>query len=135
MSNLSSGLTGVAETRSQLDALAKAGPSIGAASVRSGVNTMASAAKAAVPGGIKREIGGYVRIQGNQVIGRVGLMQYPNPGDTDPMPHGVFLESGTRYIAARHMIANAMQTARPQAEAAMKRTAARKINYLKKGKS
>lgn len=135
MSNLSSGLTGVAETQSQLDALAKAGPSIAAASVRSGVNTLASAAKQAVPGRIKLEIGGYVRIQGHQVIGRSGLMQYPNPGDTDPMPHGVFLEAGTRYIAARHMIANAMKTARPQAEAAMKRTAARKINSLKKGKT
>lgn len=126
-------VTGADKLQARLDALQREGAKIAAASVRAGVNVLASAARDAVPGTIKEEIGSYVRIEGNRVRGAAGLMVFPRNGRLvrGLRPHGVYLEKGTRYIAARHMIARALRAAQSRASTASQRVGVTKLSQLK----
>ncbi len=78
-----------------------------------------------------------MRVFGGDVIGKAGLMEFPSRDGQKirgRQPHGLFIDGGTRYIVARHMIRNALRSAQPRAAAAMERAANRKIEKLK-GKS
>lgn len=98
------------------------------------VRVLKQAAVAAAIGGIKREVGGYVRKSGQEIVTRVGLLAIPVRGQRGP--HGVFLELGTKYIVARHMISIAMDVALSRAMDAASSAAEKKINsLLRKGKS
>ena len=114
--------------------LEKQSKSVALAAVSAGLGVLASAAKQASPGTIRREVGRYIRSSGDVVTGRAGLMQFPRPGDGQNGPHGVYLDQGTKYIAARGLISSALRGASGRAKAAMKRAAERKIAKLASGK-
>ncbi len=95
-----------------------------------GLGVLAKACRDAAPGSIKKEVGMFVRVSGNRVWGRVGLMKFPRPGDGQNGPHGVYLDQGTKFIAARHFIGNAISSAMPAARNAMQRAVQRKIKKL-----
>lgn len=127
-------IAGIDQVQRELDRMRRDGVRIAAASVRAGVNVLVEAAVEAVPGQIKLEIGGYIRIRGTTVIGRAGLMVFPSKDGglvRGLRPHGIYLEAGTRYIVARHWISSAMRTARPRAAAAMESAGQRKLKQLK----
>lgn len=119
-------MRGVTELQRKLTRIGQGGTDIARASVAAGLSTMARAARRASPGTVKTEIGFYIRENGDVVSGRAGLMQYPRRG-VKKGPHGFFLDQGTRYIAARHMISNALSESIPKARTAMERAAARKL--------
>lgn len=128
-----SDIDGITRAISDLDRLAESGIKVAWSTVSAGVNVMTKAAKAAAIGSTKGEIGGYVRRVGNEVIGRAGIMAFADAGEyvNGVQPHSQFLNSGTRYIAARRNISNALQAAAPKAEAAMRRRYERKISQVK----
>lgn len=120
-------ITGLADLRERLATFERNGPAIGRAAVAAGCAILAEAAKAAAPGSTKAEIGFYLRGKGTKTTGRVGFMQYPTPGQPKGGPHGIFLETGTKYILARHMVSAAMRQARPAALRAMTGNARKRI--------
>lgn len=118
----------IAAKAERLRKLAKDAKKIARSAASAGLRVLSTAAKTAVPGTIKKEVGWYIRQDGTRAWGRAGLMQYPERGEQGP--HGLFLDLGTKYIAARHYIANALKQAAPAARRAMKRTAASRINRI-----
>jgi len=123
-------VTGGDDILKTLGILEKQSKSVAVSAVSAGLGVLASAAKQASPGTIRREVGKYIRTNGDVVWGRAGLMQFPRPGDGQHGPHGVYLDQGTRYIAARGFIGNALRGASGRAKAAMQRAAERKIQKL-----
>jgi len=123
-------LTGSDDIMSRLGILEKQSKAVALAAVSAGLGVLASAAKQASPGTIRREVGKYIRSSGDVVTGRAGLMQFPRKGDGQNGPHGVYIDQGTKYIAARGFIGNALRGASGRAKAAMKRAAERKIAKL-----
>jgi hypothetical protein len=123
-------LTGGDDIMRRLGILEKQSKAVALAAVSAGLGVLASAAKQASHGTIRREVGKYIRSSGDVVTGRAGLMQFPRKGDGQTGPHGVYLDQGTRYIAARGFIGNALRGASGKAKAAMKRAAERKIAKL-----
>ena len=124
----------VRSATADLDGLANSGVEIAKSSSWAFVRVLKQAAVAAAIGGIKREVGGYVRQQGQNFISRVGLLAVPVRGQRGP--HGVFVELGTKYIVARHTISIAMDVALARAMDAAASAAEKKINsILRKGKS
>lgn len=119
-------LTGLADLREHLATLKRNGPAIGRAAVAAGCAILAEAAKGAAPGSTKTEIGFYLRGRGGKTTGRAGIMQYPTAGQPNG-PHLIFLETGTKYILARHLIAEAMRQAMPRALRAMTGNARKRI--------
>lgn len=112
----------------KLRRLANAAPAIARASVGAGLSTLAKSAKRAAIGGIKQEVGWYIRRSGNKAWGRAGLMQYPERGQQGP--HGLFIDLGTKYVTARHLIGAALGRAMPAARRAMERAAQSRINRV-----
>ncbi len=95
-----------------------------------GLGTLARACRDAAPGSIKQEVGMFVKVSGNKVWGRAGLMKFPRRGDGQDGPHGVYLDQGTKFIAARHFIGNAINSVMPVARNAMQAAVQRKIKKL-----
>lgn len=128
-----SDIDGITQVLSDLDRLEESGIAVAWSTVSAGVTVLTRAAKAAAIGSTKGEIGGYVKQVGNEVIGRAGIMAFANPGEyvDGVQPHSQFLNSGTRYIAARRNISNALKAAAPKAEAAMRRRYERKVSQVK----
>jgi hypothetical protein len=126
-------LRDVSELQDALDDVSSAGVEIAKAASWAVVGTLRKAAVSAAIGTIKREIGGYVKQVGEQVISRVGLMQFPKRGQKKG-PHGIYLETGTKYIVARHMISMAMDVAISRALDAAERAAEKKMNQILRSK-
>ena len=120
------------ELLKRLGVLSDSSVAVSRAAIGAGCSVLANACRAASPGTIKKECGWYLRTEGNRVRGRAGLMQFPRPGDGQDGPHGAYVTLGTKYIIARRFIENALKSARPQAIAAAKRAAERKISKLAK---
>lgn len=127
-------VTGGDEIMKRLGSLEKQSKAVSVAAVSAGLGVLSNAAKQASPGTIRREVGRYIRSNGDVVWGRAGLMQFPRQGDGQHGPHGVYLDQGTKYISARQFIGNALRGASGRAKAAMKRAAERKIAKLASGK-
>lgn len=127
----------VRDWQKTLDKLGEDGIKVASAGVGAAVNVLAGAAKDAAIGGIKKEVGGYIKVIGSTVIGRAGLMVFPRKGELvdGRDPHGAYIDYGTKYIVARHLIARAMVAARARASAAMRSASQRKLNQLKGSKS
>lgn len=104
--------------------------SIARAAVSASLSVLAQAAANASPGTIKQETGKYVRVEGDRVWGRAGLIQFPRRGDGQNGPHGVYLDQGTKFIAARHFIGNALRANKSRALNAGQRAAARRVRQL-----
>lgn len=124
-------MNGQSELSRKLKRLARGGPAIARSAVSAGLATMARAARKASPGAVKKEIGFYIRRKGDAVTGRAGLMQYPHR-NKGKGPHGLFLDIGTKYIVARHMITNALRESRPLAMKAAEKAARNKLNKILK---
>lgn len=129
--------TGVNAIKAKLNAIANGRVEIERASVGAAVGVLAGSARKASPGTIKREIGGSVKTKGNHVVGRAGLTKFPRRGvrysgkrGSNRSPHGIYLEVGTRYIAARRFVSNALAAAKPAAESAAVRAAQKKFQQL-----
>ena len=130
--------TGANAINAKLNAIANGQLVIERAAVGAAVGVLAGAARKASPGTVTREVGGSVRTQGNHVVGRAGLTKFPRRGvrysgkrgSTNRSPHGIYLEVGTRYIAARRFVSKALAAARPAAESAAARAAQKKIQSL-----
>lgn len=127
-------LRDVADLKSELTVLEDSGASIAKTAAAAAVDTLKKAAVAAAIGTIKREVGGFVKQVGDEVIGRVGLMAFPKRGQKGKGPHGIYLESGTKYIVARHMISMAMDMAIARALDAAERAAEKKMNQILRNK-
>lgn len=127
-------VTGSDDIMRRLGFLEKQPKAVAISAVSAGLGVLASAAKQASPGTIRREVGKYIRVNGDVVWGRAGLMQFPRKGDGQNGPHGFYLDQGTKYIAARGFIGNAIRGASARARSAMKRAAERKIEKLASGK-
>lgn len=120
-------LQGVDKFQARLAKLRDGEAAVERAAVVAGCIVMLDACKAAAPGSIKQECGFYVRRNSDRTIGQVGLMKFPRRGDGQNGPHGIYLEHGTKYIAARRFIRSALQASRARAEVAMRQAAQRKI--------
>jgi hypothetical protein len=128
-------LRDIQSVQDELDLMSRSGTDIAKSAAWAGVTVLKQAAIRSAIGTIKREIGGYVRQAGEEIVGKVGLMMFPKRGQKKG-PHGIYLESGTKYIVARHMISIAMNAAISRALDAAERAADKKINQiLRKGKS
>lgn len=125
---------GFKEVDAKLSRLRRGSPAIARAAVNAGLAVLASAAKAAAPGTIGREIGWYVRGEGNHVHGRAGLMQFPNKGDGQNGPHGIYLDRGTKFIQARHFIGRALNSSMQRAIQAAKNAGHRTAQKIASGK-
>lgn len=130
-------VTGINRINAKLSAVANGRAEIERAAVGAAVGVLAGAARKASPGTVKREIGGSVKVQGNHVVGRAGLTKFPRRGvrysgkrGGNRSPHGIYLEVGTRYIAARHFVNRALSAARQAAEQAAIRAARKKVMSL-----
>lgn len=104
----------------RLTRLMRGSQEIAHATVDAGLTVLASAAKAAAPGRIGREIGKIIRVNGNKVGGVAGLIQLPQSGDGPNGPYGVFPDQGTRYMPAQHFVGKALSAATPRAIQAAK---------------
>lgn len=118
------------ELISNIERIQKSGKSIAMSTVNAGLTVYANAAKNASPGTIKQETGKYLRVNGEKVSGRAGLIRFPRRGDGQDGPHGVYLELGTKFISPRGFIRSALQSAMPSARAAMRRAAEQRIAKL-----
>jgi hypothetical protein len=126
-------LRDISAIQEDLNDVAGSGSDIARSASWAFVGVLKRAAVNVALGNIKKEIGGYVKTQGEQLISRVGLLAMPVRGRRGP--HGVFLELGTKYIVARHTISMAMEAALAIALNAAERAAQKKINsILRKGK-
>lgn len=101
----------------------------------SGLGVIERACRNAAPGSIKQEVGKYVRVSGDRVWGRAGLIKFPRPGDGQNGPHGVYVDLGTKFITPRRFTENAISGATSTAIQAMKHAAARKIDKILNGQS
>lgn len=122
--------TGMNAVQAKLNAIASKQSQIERAAVGAGTAVIARAVKSASKGTIKRETGGYVRTVASHFVGVAGLLKFPRRGVRGRQPHGVFLDQGTRYITAQRFVSNAIKSATPRAQAAMKNAANRKFQQL-----
>lgn len=118
--------TGLAELDAKFAAVIAQAEQVQKSATRAAAMVLASAARRAVPGTIKQEIGKYML--GTKA--RAGLLRFPQRGVRGRQPHGVFLDYGTKFIQPRRWVANALSAAQPQAEAAAQRAASRKIESI-----
>lgn len=121
---------GQVELSEALERMANAGPSVAAAAVNAGLRVYETEARKSVPGTIKQEVGKYVRKGVNSIWGRAGLMRFPRKGDGQNGPHGIYLEHGTKFIRARHYIANAIARSKAFAINAAQRAAKRRLEQV-----
>lgn len=99
--------------------------------VYAGTGVLAKACRDAAPGSTKQEVGRFVRrSEGPVATGRAGLLKYPRKGQVGKGPHLIYLERGTKYIAARHYVANAIAASRERALLAMERSVNRTIETI-----
>lgn len=113
-----------------LQKVADAQTQIARRAVSAGTAVIAKACRDASPGTTKREIGRFVKAEGAIAIGSAGLMKLPHRGQVGKGPHAVYLTKGTKFIAPRHFIENALASSRPAAEAAMERSIERSIETV-----
>lgn len=123
-------VTGTREVEARLLMLSNSAASIARSVVRTGCAVSAAACRNAAPGTIKREIGFSVKTSGKTSTGRAGLMRFPRRGEGQNGPHGIYVDQGTRHIAPRRFLAQALRSSRGQALAAMRRTANLRIQSL-----
>lgn len=121
-------LSDIRDVQDDLEGISGSGVSIAKSASWAFVGVLKRAAIQVALGNIKKEIGGYVKTRGEQLISRVGLLAMPVRGRRGP--HGVFLELGTKYIVARHTISIAMEAALTIALDAAERAAEKKINQI-----
>lgn len=125
-------VTGVDALLEQITNLQRpeAARSVALAFTYSALSVIERACKNAMPGSTKQEVGKYVRVTGDRVWGRAGLIRFPRQGDGQNGPHGVYLDQGTKFIPARRYISTAISGAMPSALEAGKRAAQRRIDKL-----
>jgi hypothetical protein len=126
-------MTGAEKVDATLVAIEKASKAIAISAVAAGLSVLARAAKSASPGSIKNETGKYLKVAGDKVLGRAGLIRFPRPGDGQNGPHGVYVDQGTKYITPRRFIASALTAAKPAAVAAMELAAKRRLDRIVSG--
>jgi hypothetical protein len=126
--------SGFKQVDSKFARLIRGSTEIAIAAVDAGVSVLVTAAKDAAPGGIDREIGKAVRVDGDQVSGVAGLMQLPQPGQGRGGPYGLFPELGTRHQRPQHLIGRAMTAALPRAMQAAKNAGRRAAQRISVGK-
>lgn len=135
MSTFAVKMSGFDELEKRLSAVIAGAKEIELAAVKGGCFSLLKAIREAVPGTTKNEVG--MRIKGN--VGRVGVMKYPRQiskfqrriGVRQPKgPHLIYLEVGTKFIAARHYVSNTLNSTKPRAARAMKYAAIAKVKEL-----
>lgn len=99
-----------------------------------GTGVMAKSCRDAAPGSTKQEVGRFVRKSNGPIAsGRVGLMKYPSYHEgraLKPTPHLYYLTRGTKYIAARRYVENALVESRSRALLAMEDSVNRTIETI-----
>jgi hypothetical protein len=118
---------GALQIMASLQKVADSQTEIARRAVVAGTSVVAKACRTASPGTVKREVGSFVKVDGDAVVGKAGLMRFPRRGQKGKGPHGVYLEHGTKFIAARHFIANAIASSRGRAAVAMENSIKRSI--------
>lgn len=121
---------GALQIMAKMQRLADSQTEIARRAVVAGTSVVAKACRDASPGTVKREVGSFVKVEGDAVVGRAGLMKFPKRGQKGKGPHGVYLEHGTKFIAARHFIASAIASSRSRAAVAMEDSIERDIETL-----
>lgn len=121
---------GALQIIARMQAIADGHDEIALRAVVAGVSVIAKACRDASPGSIKNEVGSFVKVDADGAVGRAGLMKFPRRGQTGKGPHGVYLEHGTKYIAARHFIANAISASRGRAAIAMEKSLNRSLSRI-----
>lgn len=125
-------LKGADEFQKKLASLKKGGVSVGFASVGAGCAVMVDAMKAEAPGSTKQEIGMSLKRRGDVIRGRAGFVRFPKSSDGQNGPHGVYVNSGTKYITARRFIEKARRSSQARALAAMKMSGKKRIQDIVK---
>lgn len=125
---------GTDELLAAFDNIGKNAKAVAVSGVSAALSVLASAARRASPGTVGRECGKRLSANGDVVSGRAGLMRFPRRGDGQNGPHGVYLDQGTRYIAARGFIGSALSQSRGAAIAAFKRAGERRLTKLSQNK-
>lgn len=123
-------LNGADKFQRKLAALQSGAGEIGRSVAIAGGVVMKDACKAAAPGSIKNEVGMSVGGQGEKTVVRVGLVKFPRRGDGQNGPHGIYLERGTKFIAARRFIQTALRSSRGRAIAAMRAAGKKRIQVI-----
>lgn len=112
--------TGADELAELLTSLAdpKFAASVARSSCRAGLKVLRKAAIKASPGLVKLEYGQKLISSGTGAAGIVGL-GVGGYKSRVKRPHGMYLENGTPYIAARHFASSAFASAMPKARQRM----------------
>ncbi len=120
---------GALQLMAKMQNVADAQMKIARRAVGAGTGVMVKACRDASPGSVKNEVGRSIRVEGDVVTGKAGLMRFPKKGQSKG-PHGVYLEHGTKFIAARHFIRDALASSRNAAAIAMEKSVQRSIETI-----